>query len=174
MIIVGFPGIGKTSVCQNSYQGNGFIDLDSSSFDLTKPDGIRCYVNIAETLSDQGYHVFISSHEAVRRRLKEIYLNKKNDPRYRIPMIVGLVYPVLDLKNIWCRKLSERVLNDPSDKNVRAFIKCVREYDNMITGLERESEPFMKMPIKSIDYELLEHLEKFDIRQHMEALPSEE
>ena len=69
MIFVGYQGIGKSSI-----SGNGNIDLESGNFwvNLTRYcDWYKVYCNIAKSLSEQGYNVFLSSHKVVRDELKK-------------------------------------------------------------------------------------------------------
>ena len=68
MIIVGYQGIGKSSLAG---VGN-CIDLESSNFWINgkrDPEWYKPYCKIADHLSKQGYTVFTSSHEVVRREL---------------------------------------------------------------------------------------------------------
>ena len=71
MIVVGFPGIGKTSI---SFGKNNFVDLESSCFNIvdlvtnkkTKPDNWeKLYVSVAYDLAKEGKHVCVSNHRLV-------------------------------------------------------------------------------------------------------------
>ena len=87
MIIIGYQGIGKSSLAGPHL---GYIDLESSNF---KVDGMKIegwqkiYCNIAKHLSNQGFKVFLSSHEVVRRELEGC-----NED-------VVIVYPDISLKD---------------------------------------------------------------------------
>jgi MoxR-like ATPase len=72
MIIIGYPGIGKTTLCKHWHK---YVDLDSSAFRYN--DGTRdkrwaeIYCKVAIDLHNQGYVVFLSSHYEVRDILKK-------------------------------------------------------------------------------------------------------
>ena len=71
MIIIGYQGIGKSSV---SGADSGCIDLESSNFwneGVRADDWYIYYCNIALDLSKQGFTVFTSSHKEVREYLLE-------------------------------------------------------------------------------------------------------
>ena len=71
MIIIGYQGIGKSTICKNNPK---YIDFESSAL---KVDGCRLhnwqipYCQMAIWLSQQGYVVFTSSHKEVREILKD-------------------------------------------------------------------------------------------------------
>lgn len=73
MIIIGFPGIGKSSVTR-AYDGDinttGYIDLESSNF-VKDENWVKEYCDLAIDLELQGYNVFVSSHKKVREYLAE-------------------------------------------------------------------------------------------------------
>lgn len=73
MIIIGFPGIGKSSVT-HAYDGDinttGYIDLESSNF-VKDENWVKEYCDLAIDLELQGYNVFVSSHKKVREYLAE-------------------------------------------------------------------------------------------------------
>ena len=61
MIIIGFPGVGKSSVANPTHTSKrftGYIDLESNNF--PKTDGWEdTYCKVALDLSQQGYDVFV-------------------------------------------------------------------------------------------------------------------
>lgn len=142
MIIVGFQGIGKTTLANIN---NGFIDLESSNFFV---EGIRpknwyiMYCQIANNLSKQGYHVFVSSHKEVRDELKRT----KSD--------VFICCPSLDLKELWIQKLKERYDVDSSEKNYKAYMIAVTQYDELIKDLMSEDWVNTILIITSMNYNL--------------------
>ena len=90
MIIIGYPGIGKSTLAGQ----NNYIDLESSNFwnkGKRPDDWYIYYCNIALDLSRQGYVVFVSSHEAVRNRLKYAITDER----------IICIYPSLELKDEW-------------------------------------------------------------------------
>ena len=69
MIIVGYPGIGKTTIAKDDYR---FIDLDSGDTlihgkHFRKKGWEEAYCKVALLLSRQGYFVFVFSNESVLR-----------------------------------------------------------------------------------------------------------
>ena len=141
MIIIGYQGIGKSSI---SKPENRCIDLESSNFFV---DGKRdefwyiIYCNIAEHLSQQGYTVFTSSHQVVRDCLR------KSDKRKVI------AYPSLGLKDEWIERLQDRYNREPSDKNYKALMNAKDRYLENIQELIDEPG-FEKLEITTTDYDL--------------------
>lgn len=141
MIIIGYQGIGKSSLAGKDRK---FIDLESSNFLVNgkrATDWYKPYCQIAEHLSKQGYIVFTSCHEEVREQLKNS------------TEIVVLCYPSPNLKDVWINKLENRHLDDPSDKNYRALYHTIYWFDENIRELS-ESKFAFKMELKNPDYDL--------------------
>lgn len=140
MIIVGYPGIGKTSLAN---WHNDYLDVDSSSFIF---DGVRprnwasCYAKMVEDLSEQGYRVFVSSHKDVRDALKDI------------GEVIFVVCPCLELKEEWRSKLHNRWVDVASHKNFKAWKRAEEHYDEDITDLLNSPWPIIE--IKDMSYEL--------------------
>lgn len=109
-IIIGYPGIGKSTLARDA---NGYIDLDSGNFWV---DGSRSknwhipYCNLAISLANQGYKVFVSSHGVVRR-----YLSKNAS------VSLFACVPDLSLKEKWIQKLEQRYAESLSDKDYKAL-----------------------------------------------------
>ena len=77
MIIVGYPGIGKSTLCQ--YRDN-CIDLESSCFDKLNKNWYKDYCNVAVDLHKQGNIALVSNHESVYEELSsKNELPKLND-----------------------------------------------------------------------------------------------
>lgn len=139
MIYVGYQGIGKSTICQNI---DKCVDLESSNFYV---DGERnenwhkIYVSIAEHLSNQGKIVFVSSHKAVREEMAKLGIPFK------------VIYPSLELKGEWIKKLSDRYHLDMTEKNYKALKFAVVNYDESISDLSNEEN---KIVIDDINYEL--------------------
>jgi len=149
MIIIGYPGIGKSSLA-GAY--NKYIDLESSNFnkpDLKKPEGWhKTYCKVAEDLSRQGYIVFVSCHKEVQ------------DYLYSSDEIVALCYPTIELKDLWIGKLLYRYEHDICDKNLAAFETAVNNYTKHITALN-DSPYEHKIILSSIDYILDNEIKDF-------------
>lgn len=154
MILVGYQGIGKSTLC---YHNKDCLDLESSKFFVRDHLGNRVrpadwYVMYCETainLSRQGYTVCISSHKEVRQYLIKNYSN--HDLR--------VCYPCLDLKTEWIKKLTNRYSYDPTEKNLKAYLNAVNMYDESIRDLSKEPV-FKHLVIKDMSYDLSQLVEE--------------
>jgi len=156
MIIIGYQGIGKTSLSKN---GNGYIDLESGSFwvDGKRHDDWHIpYCNIAENLSDQGYRVFVSSHESVREQLR-------NSCQRKI-----IVYPAPHLRDAWIWRLEKRHNESQSEKDYKALANAKESYAGNIQKLMWE-EGFEKVMITELPYDLEELLERKLLKSEVAA-----
>lgn len=177
MIIVGFPGIGKTSI---SFGKNNFVDLESSCFNIvdpvtnkkTKPDNWeKLYVSVAYDLAKQGKHVCVSNHNLV---IGELLDRRQEDSRLDEYPIV-FVYPKKNLKDEWIERLTERydssvqIDKDIADKNKAALDAVAANYDKWIDVLEcidpnnitAYGNNVYKIPIVSVNYDLASILKRF-------------
>lgn len=147
MILVGYQGIGKTTLSESS---NRYIDLESSNFFI---NGERCknwnimYVNIANSLSQQGYDVFVSSHKIVR---EELIKSKENK---------CIIVPGLHLKYKWLDKLQDRWLRTRLYKDYKAYKNAEEMYDENIKDLISE-KGFKLIVLKDINYDLSDLINK--------------
>ena len=142
MIIIGYPGVGKTSLAGRY---NQYIDLESSNWnnpDNTKPDyWWWSYGKVAEDLSRQGYRVFVSCHPSVQK-----YFEESNE-------YVMVLYPSLELKEEWIKRVADRYDRDRSMKNLAALNNVELYYDNQIRLLD--DSPFEnKLKLKDMNYTL--------------------
>lgn len=148
MIIIGYQGIGKSTLCKTYGKTLHYIDLESGLMKDPMNGNKRwdnwaeIYCNIALRLSGQGYIVFVSSHKAVQDILAE---NKDE---------VIAVYPSKWVKNEWIKKLLERYKKTGLKKDEVAWIDAKVNFDNEIDILE--NSPFVKSSILSMDYDLKE------------------
>ena len=142
MIIIGYPGIGKTTVAK---YGN-IIDLESSWFKHL-PNWAEFYVMIANYLSEQGKVVMVSSHPNVIEKI--IIYSKK----------ACMIYPSLRIKSKWIERMGERLLDDPSPKNLRAYDRVKNYFEEDINALKNYNLP--KGEINSINYNLKEMIDEF-------------
>lgn len=142
MIIIGYPGIGKSTLAGRYKE---YIDLESSNWnnpDNTKPDNWWwSYGKVAEDLSRQGYRVFVSCHPQVQK-----YFEESNE-------YVMVCYPSLELKEDWIKKISDRYEQDRSMKNLAAFNNVELFYDKQIKALD-ESAFKHKCVLKDMSYTL--------------------
>ena len=142
MIIIGYQGIGKSSVAVDNLS---FIDLESSSFWVNgkrADDWYVVYAQIAEHLSKQGYTVFVSSHQVLRDYLKGSAEK------------VVEIYPSHEIKEDWLRRLKYRLITDPSEKNKRAYEGAIRYYDANIDSFEEDRGHYIYMELRTINYKL--------------------
>ena len=150
MIIIGFPGIGKSTLACNN---DKFVDLESSYFktpDVRNEDWVVEYCKLAEFLSKNGSIVFISSHKAVRDYIAKMRTNE----------LVTCVFPSKRVREQWVKKLEDRYMNSGLDKDYRAFIRARDHYDDDIRELYSDGIPY-KWVITDINYDLEEEIEKF-------------
>ena len=146
MIIVGYPGIGKSSLAGHSiYTNHGeivCIDLESSNFNNTKgnkiKDWYKYYVELVIDLSSQGFIVFVSSHkdvieELVKRETIGIY-----------PHHTTIIIPNPDYKTAWVDKLQHRL--------TRTITKNIQEYEKNHRAYHHVKDYFDEDMIQLFDY----------------------
>ena len=155
LIVVGYQGIGKSTVAMAH---TNHIDLESSNFFI---DGKRDenwykpYCNIAMHLRDQCNVVFLSSHAVVRDRLAENITGKQ-----------VIIYPALSLKKEWIKRLEDRFIEFPTDKNFKALSNAKDRYDENI--LELKHQPgFDKIEVNNVDYNLYKLLQRYRTQSHL-------
>lgn len=155
MIIIGYQGIGKSTLARKS---RGFIDLESSNFyhNGNRPtDWYVYYCKIAEHLSQQGYIVFVSSHEPVRNWFAI------SDER------TVIICPVIELKDEWILKLENRYHHTLEEKDFRAWQNAVCRYEENIKELRDCGIPVIGIRYITYDLEemiryLIEHNSEID------------
>lgn len=146
MIIIGYQGIGKSTLAKDSLK---YIDLESGNFWINgerDEQWYKPYCNIANHLSAQGYTVFTSSHKEVREELK----NSSE--------VVKIAFPALELKTDWLIRLTNRYNESMLEKDYKALINASLHYEDNIKDLM--NEPFDKIIINNIDYNLRELIEE--------------
>lgn len=149
MIIIGYQGIGKSTLARNQLSEHGmseYIDLESSCFwhDGKRPDDWYIYYcQMAEFLSRQGFKVFVSSHKIVRDFLR----NSKEQ--------VLIICPNITLKKEWIKRLENRYNDNPSEKNYKAWKNAAECFEQNISDLlsERKNQ-YKVMTIESMKYYL--------------------
>lgn len=140
-IIVGFPGVGKSSLKEM-----GWIDLRSDCFWIgdedkkIRPEGwYESFCNVAIDLSNQGYDVLVPSHEAIRRYLKS------HNQAYTV------IYPDPRLKEDWIKKLKERYESNPNRETLSAYEAVRDHWDDFMEDLSGEESSLV---IKNMNYSL--------------------
>lgn len=141
MIIIGYQGIGKSSIAGRN---NKFIDLESGNFWVDgkrAEDWYKPYCQIAEHLSQQGYIVFTSSHEVVRKQLE---WSRE---------VVVVAYPGLNLKDMWIDKLENRYRDTGLEKDYKALMNAKERYEENIKELANSNFAY-KIALCNSDYDL--------------------
>ena len=149
MIISGYQGIGKSTLAGK----NNCIDLESGNFWVDgkrADDWYKVYCQIANHLSEQGYVVFVSSHEVVRKELEK---SKEQ---------VFAIFPSIDIKDAWIRKLEERYNKTKLDKDYRALMNAKDRYKENITELMRGNLKFYE--ITKMTYQLESIIDYLDYK----------
>jgi len=139
MILVGYQGIGKSTLAGR----DNCIDLESGNFWVDgkrSDDWYKPYCQIAIHLSQQGYTVFTSSHEVVRKQLEDC--SEK----------VVVVFPSLDLKEEWIKKLYHRWSETKLDKDFKALANAQDRYNENIAELMTGN--LATYEIKAMNYQL--------------------
>lgn len=123
MIIVGFPGVGKTSVCAGR---NWYVDMESS--DYRKYDGWQVgYVDAAARISRVGATVFTSSHKEVRDELA------RRQPEVTVCEVFPA--PSAEMEKLWIKRLGDRLEKDPSAKNLAAYLHVRAHYMEAVNDM---------------------------------------
>ena len=144
MIVIGYQGIGKSSLAGRN---NRFIDLESGNFWVDgkrADDWYKPYCQIAEHLSQQGYIVFTSSHEVVRKQLE----NSSE--------IIVIVYPSIELKDEWVDKLERRYAESGLEKDYKALMNAKDRYEENIKELSESNCGYQmhRLTLTKMDYDL--------------------
>lgn len=139
MIIVGYQGIGKSTLAGK----NNCIDLESGNFWVNgkrAEDWYIPYCQIANHLSEQGYIVFTSSHECVRKELE-----KSKEKVY-------VIFPAINLKEKWIEKLHDRWIRTNLEKDYKALCNAEARYNENISELMCSNLEFYE--IADMNYDL--------------------
>ena len=132
MIIIGYQGIGKSTIAKKS---NEYIDLQSGSFWYLHHRPLRWYIyycQIAEHLSKQGYVVFVSSHKEVVD-----FLRKSSKETVR------LIFPSILKRDEWVKKLKNRYETTKEEKDYKAWMNAEDHYHENIVKIMTSGIPFI-------------------------------
>lgn len=146
MIIVGYPGVGKSTLAKKYPET--YIDLESSvAREEYGENWEEKYISTASLLSDIGFHVFVSCHKSVRDVIK-----KRN-------LKVISIFPAWCISDSWINKLKERYDKTKLEKDFKAYDRANKYILADILHLKEDSdEVFTKLIIKDINYNLEEIL----------------
>lgn len=154
MIIIGFPGIGKSSV---SNPFTGYVDLESSNFPKTE-GWEKVYCDVALDLSEQGYYVFVSSHKQVRDYLSN----------YQSVDDIVEVFPEVRLCDMWIRRLTKRYSDTKQDKHKRALDYVSNHYCSMVADMENDDiKRKIKLTAYSNLYDLSEEINSYCVAERI-------
>ena len=162
LIVIGYQGIGKTSLASDI--SNKVIDFESSLF--KQPNGLRrddwyvTYCKQAISIANQGFVVCTSSHKSVRQEFEKT----KPDT-----VDILSVYPSLELKDLWIKRLRQRHLVDMSEKNTAALIDAMTNYEKSIEDMENDIL-FYKIVLESTNYRLFNLIYHFCKENELEYL----
>ena len=134
MIIIGYPGIGKTTLARKSRR---YVDLESSLFMVNGKrvdDWYILYCNIAKDISRQGNDVFVSSHEDVVRTLE---LMSSVGDNLEVLSIVP-EYSV-DMMDKWVLRLKNRYEETQMEKDRRSYEYVKDNYQTSILSILRRN-----------------------------------
>lgn len=143
MIIVGYQGIGKSTLAKDYHQ---CIELESSNFVVDgkfNEDWYKVYANIAKHISEQNRFVYISSHKILRK-----YMNEQN-------IEFTVICPSLELKEEWLKKLKARYDETGKDKDFIAWQNAEFGFDEQIKDLMKEKNVVL---LNNMDYKLIDVL----------------
>ena len=124
MVIIGFPCIGKSSISKKDLR---YIDLESSFYKKDKDWEIG-YCEQAINLSEQGYFVFVSSHNEVRK-----YLEKNQDR-----CLVMEIFPNERLEPDWIERALNRYNKTKEEKDKRAYEHIQKNYSSSIQSMRND------------------------------------
>lgn len=148
MIIVGYPGIGKSTIANKNAL---CIDLESSMFNdefgNKIKDWYKYYCNVAIDLHNQGKTVFVSNHSDVYNQLSKYELAKTD---------LAFIFPSLQLHDAWVDKLRDRYYEDSLKKNENAWLRasnCYKEdIENLINFVKQNNYKYWT--VNHLDYNL--------------------
>lgn len=124
MVIVGYPGIGKSTLCQHR---ENCIDLESSCFDKSNINWYKDYCNVAIDLHKQGNIVLVSNDELVYKELES------KDAIDTTNLV--FIFPSLQLRDEWITKLRDRYKKRPNKENKAAWSRVIDCYFDDILNL---------------------------------------
>lgn len=143
LIIIGYPGIGKSSLAKKI--GN-CVDLESSYF-----DDFKRYCTLAMDIADQGNIVFVSSHKRVCEYFNTVPL-LENVAR------AVIICPRTTMKDEWIKKLEERYENSGLEKDYRALEFVRYNFESSIVNLCSRYENLPVYQINAMDYRLKDYV----------------
>ena len=145
MIVIGYQGIGKTTICKDNPR---YIDFESSALKVNgeRPaDWFIPYCQMAIALSKQGYVVFTSSHKEVREYLKDC-------GEYCVSIV-----PVENLRKEWLEKLRQRARASGLQKDEVAYLNAQERYEENINEIKDSAEHLVELSYMRYDLQEIIH-----------------
>ena len=139
MIVIGYQGIGKTTICKDNPR---YIDFESSALKVNgeRPaDWFIPYCQMAIALSKQGYVVFTASHKEVREYLKDC-------GEYCVAIV-----PAENLRAEWLEKLRQRACASGLQKDEVAYLNAQERYEENINEIKDSAEHFVELSYMRYD-----------------------
>ena len=133
VIVMGFPGVGKTYVKERYKGSNNLKVLDSDSSNFDKSDFPNNYINYIEKQIGKYDIIMVSTHKEVRDAIKNSI----------IPRMCSLYicYPSYDIKDEWLERLRKRGNNE-------SFIKMIDEnYFNWVRDIKMNEDDLIHLEI---------------------------
>ena len=144
LIIIGYPGIGKSTI---ALKHDRYVDLDSGFTSKTDRFWQLYYCVFAASIAIQGKVVFVSSHKSNCEYLRALYADRDTDIK------LAIVCPSIDLEQEWIEKLKSRYELSKEDADKRAYEFVSHNFQTSIEGLHS----YKNIPvyeITSMDYKL--------------------
>lgn len=149
IILMGFPGVGKTYI-KEKYKGSNdlkVLDSDSSNFD--KSNFPNNYINYIKEQIGKYDIIMVSTHKEVRDAIKNSMISRMC-PLY-------ICYPSLDIKDEWLERLRKRGNNE-------SFIKLIDEnYFNWVRDIEMNEDDLIHIEITNPNNYLYDMLYKIKL-----------
>ena len=150
LIVIGYQGIGKSSC-----GGKGrCVDLESSNFYVDNKRSLDWYIpycNIAMSIANQRYVVFVSSHKEVREQLRKMPLSENVGA-------ITVFCPQKRWKSLWIERLEKRYKETYTSKDFKALQNAKEKYEENIHDLVN-SGFFVYQPA-GMDYDLMGYVKK--------------
>ena len=158
MIVMGFPGIGKSTMAGKE---SGYVDLDSSLFSRLGDQWFKAYADVAYALDGQGFNVFLSTHMEVVDFIGTL------KSKYRSPVKVVVCAPCMGLEKFWIKRLEDRWWSAPTEENRRAWKSVEGRWSDVLLDLDMACRRygFRRLEIEGEGYDLGLMLKPLDGRK---------
>jgi hypothetical protein len=125
IILMGFPGVGKSYFADGTY----VLDLDSSCIPSSYPDRFERYTEGVATFLERDAILLLPTHEAVVRWVQSQQLQAR------------LVYPARELKESWIARLRQR---EARGIHVGLSTLLEKHWDTFLDSMESVRDPSIR------------------------------